>query len=281
MCPAIDPSQGLPVYVQLKTLLLQGIIDGVYGPEGRLPTEQELCSLYNISRTPVNRALSELAEEGVVLRRRRHGSFVNPDWVPPHGSRREVRVIVPEGSWEALLREAAPPDITLDVVQVGLSDLRQALVRTVAEGQGPDLAVLDSVWVHEFASSGFLTTLEELDAEWVRNEYDQDFVEPFRSANRFDGQLVAVQAEADVAGLWYRRDDLVAVGHEPPQTWDELAALGRALAERGHAVPLTLPGGSRAGRQRRTACCPCSPRTGPPSSATTSSPWTRRRPPNA
>ncbi|AVH60697.1 MULTISPECIES: extracellular solute-binding protein [Streptomyces] len=247
MGTAIDPEQPLPVYVQLKTLLIEEIINGRYGPGDRLPTEHELCTIYNISRTPVNRALTEMAEEGIVLRQRRHGSFVNPDWVPPHTAVNTVEVVVPEGCWEAVVRAAAPPGLSLHIVQVGLSDLRQVLIRAVAEGRAPDLAVMDSVWVHEFAASGFLTPLGELDADWVRDEYERDFVEPFRSANKFDGRPVAVQAEADVAGIWYRRADVAAVGHEPPRTWGELAALGSALAKRGTAIPLTLPGGSLAG----------------------------------
>jgi multiple sugar transport system substrate-binding protein len=247
MVTAIDPEQPLPVYVQLKTLLIQEIVEGRYGPGDRLPTEHELCAMYGISRTPVNRALTEMAEEGIVLRQRRHGSFVNPDWTPPDAPAHSVRVVVPEGCWEALVRAAAPADMSLDIVQVGLSDLRRILVRAVAEGRAPDLAIMDSVWVHGFAASGFLTPLEELDAGWVLQDYEHDFVEPFRSANKYDGRLVAVQAEADVAGIWYRRSDLAAVGHEPPRTWDELAALGTSLAARGTAIPLTLPGGSLAG----------------------------------
>ncbi|MFE9691883.1 extracellular solute-binding protein [Micromonospora sp. NPDC005806] len=245
--PAIDPKQPLPVYVQLKTLLLEEILSGQYGPGERLPTEHELCARYGISRTPVNRALSELADEGVVLRHRRRGSFVNPHWVQRHPALREARIIVPDGCWEAIVREAAPADLTLNIVSVALPDLHQVIIRAVAEGRAPDLAVLDSVWVHEFAKSGFLTPLDELDTGWVRDEYEQDFLEPFRSANTLDGRPVAVQAEADVAGIWYRRTHLAAVGHQPPQTWEDLAALGQALAGRGHAIPLTLPGGSRAG----------------------------------
>ena len=73
---AIDPTQPIPLYFQLKTLLLEEILEGRYPPESRLPTEHELCERFGISRTPVTRALSELAEEGeepnaVLLRRGR------------------------------------------------------------------------------------------------------------------------------------------------------------------------------------------------------------------
>ena len=76
--PQIDPAQPIPIYFQLKTLLLEDILGGRYDGDGRLPTEHEFCARYRISRTPVRRALSELAEEGVVLRHRRRGTFVNP-----------------------------------------------------------------------------------------------------------------------------------------------------------------------------------------------------------
>ena len=60
---SINPTQPIPIYYQLKTLLLEEILSGRYGPEARLPTEHELCKQHAISRTPVSRALSELAEE--------------------------------------------------------------------------------------------------------------------------------------------------------------------------------------------------------------------------
>ena len=40
---SIDPQQPIPLYFQLKTLLLEEILSGRYGPDNRLPTEHELC----------------------------------------------------------------------------------------------------------------------------------------------------------------------------------------------------------------------------------------------
>lgn len=246
MREAIDPSRPLPVYVQLKTLLMEQILGGRYAPGARLPTEHELCDTYGISRTPVNRALSELAEEGVVLRHRRRGSFVNPHWTSGDSSA-EVRVVVPDGRWEELLRGVSPDGPKLNIATVDLADLHHFLSHAVAEGRAPDLAVIDSVWTCEFARSGFLTPLDELDPDWIRLEYETDFLEPFRSANLYQGRPVAVQAEADVAGLWYRRADLAAIDREPPRTWDELADVLGALARRDGQPPFTFPGGSRGG----------------------------------
>jgi ABC-type glycerol-3-phosphate transport system substrate-binding protein/DNA-binding transcriptional regulator YhcF (GntR family) len=245
---AIDPAKPIPIYFQLKTILLEEILSGRYDPPMRLPTEHELCARYGISRTPVTRALSELAQEGVILRHRRRGTFVNPHWARRQPSRTELRVVVPEGPWEELLREGAPTGVGLSVAVVSLPDLHQVLVHAVAEGRAPDLAVIDSVWVPEFAAAGFLWPLEELDGGWLRSEVAGEFLEPFLSANRHRGQTVAVQAEADVAGLWYRRGALGALGLGPPTSWEELLEVARALARAGVAGhPVVLPGGSRAG----------------------------------
>lgn len=247
MVAAIDPRQPLPIYVQLKTVLLDEILRGTYGPGEQLPTEHELCARYGISRTPVHRALAELAEDGAILRHRRRGTFVNPHWVSRNASKTELRVIVPEGPWEALVRDAGPVDAALNVVTVPLEDLHQVLVHAVAEGRAPDVALLDSVWVAEFAGSGFLWPLDELGSEWLREEYLPDALDPFVGANRRGDRTMAVQAEADVAGLWYRRDALADIGLEPPHTWGELAEAGERLRRHGFAKPLALPGGSRGG----------------------------------
>lgn len=247
MSREIDPSQPLPVYVQLKTLLTEDIIRGRYSPGERIPTEHELCATYGISRTPVHRALAELAEEGAILRHRRRGTFVNPHWLTQHGRAEELRVVVPEGHWEQLVQEACPPGIALSVAPVALDDLHHVLVHAVAEGRAPDVALMDSVWVCEFASSGFLLPLDEADPEWAEEDDSADLLEPFRSGNEYAGHPVAVQAEADVVGLWYDRAVLDDAGILPPDTWDDLVQAGATLRARGFRHPLAMPAGSRGG----------------------------------
>src|ERR687895_125006 len=115
----IDSSQPIPLYFQVKRLLLEAILRGDYAPDERLPTEHELCALYGISRTPVTRALSELAEEGVIVRHRRRGTFVNPHWLHRSPDGPEVRVVVPaEGPWGRMIRDTAPAGVRINVVTV-------------------------------------------------------------------------------------------------------------------------------------------------------------------
>ena len=135
---SIDPTQPIPLYYQLKTLLLEEILSGLYGSDNRLPTEHELCKQYAISRTPVTRALSELAEEGVILRHRRRGTFVNPHWLRRRPDQPEVRVVVSEGPWGDLIRDAAPEEIAVNLITVPLRSLHQVLTHAVAEGQAAE-----------------------------------------------------------------------------------------------------------------------------------------------
>jgi len=243
--PQIDPTQPIPIFFQLKTLLLEDILGGRYDGDGRLPTEHEFCERYRISRTPVRRALSELAEEGVVLRHRRRGTFVNPHWRRPPAGQPEVRIVVSEGPWGQMLRDAAAGRLQISLVTVPRPSLRHVLMHSAAEGQAPDLAILDSVWVSEFAAAGFLRPIEEIDAGWVQEELERDFLPPLVRANRYDGRTFGVSAFADVAGLWYRRRELERAAVSPPTTWNELRRVGRALAKAGAKRPIVMPGGSQ------------------------------------
>ena len=245
----IDRRQPIPIYFQLKTHLLEQILGGGYGSQGRLPTEHELCEEFGVSRTPVTRALSELADEGVIIRHRRRGSFVNPHWLTQRPPGPELRVLVPDGPWETMIRRATPEGISLSVASVPLDRLLGTVRRAVGEGRAPDIALVDSVWVPELAAAGSLWPLEELDPEWFSSDYLSDFMEPLAAVNCHQGQSHAVQAEADVAGLWVRRDHLLRVGAAAPTTWAELEEVAVAIAatEAGPRHPLVFPGGSRGG----------------------------------
>ena len=95
----------------------------------------------------------------------------------------------------------------------------------------------------------------------MRGERMRDFLEPLVAANRYEGRTYGVSPLANVAGLWYRRAELGALGFEPPTTWTELRAVARAAAQNGIAHPIVMTGGSKGGT---TAYCPIphsSPRT--------------------
>lgn len=75
---AIDRRSPIPFYYQLKQILVAEIESGRFEEGDRLPGEHELCSTFDVSRTVVRQALSELEGEGWLTRRKGRGTFVAP-----------------------------------------------------------------------------------------------------------------------------------------------------------------------------------------------------------
>jgi GntR family transcriptional regulator len=71
----IDRSSSVPLYKQIKEILISEIQAAV-GETGRpISTDYELVERFNVSRAPVRQALKELADEGYVYRERARGTF--------------------------------------------------------------------------------------------------------------------------------------------------------------------------------------------------------------
>ena len=66
----------VPLYVQIRRQIEAKIRAGLLLPGARLPTEMELSRQYGVSRATAQRVLNDLAEAGLAVRRRRHGTFV-------------------------------------------------------------------------------------------------------------------------------------------------------------------------------------------------------------
>jgi GntR family transcriptional regulator len=72
----IDRDSPLPLYYQLKKLLLAKIESGVLKPGDILFTESQMQEQYDVSRTTVRQALKELEDAGKIVRQRGRGTFV-------------------------------------------------------------------------------------------------------------------------------------------------------------------------------------------------------------
>ena len=70
---------GVPLHRQLFLVLHDEIARGAIPAGDPLPTEQELCDQFGVSRITVRRALADLADQGFITRRQGVGSFVRQD----------------------------------------------------------------------------------------------------------------------------------------------------------------------------------------------------------
>lgn len=61
---------------QIEEELTKAIKDGTYPPGEKLPTENELCGIFNVSRTAVREAVKSLSAKGLVSVKRGSGVFI-------------------------------------------------------------------------------------------------------------------------------------------------------------------------------------------------------------
>src|SRR5687767_193081 len=88
--PRLDRPRSLTS--QVEHLLRQAISEGRF-PGGRLPTEVELAEQLGVSRETVRLAAEELQREGLLVKIRRKGTFVQPVRVPDEIRARELPIL--------------------------------------------------------------------------------------------------------------------------------------------------------------------------------------------
>lgn len=66
----------IPLHQRIRAEIEAKILSGEWQPGDRIPVEHELMAQYGCARMTVNKALSALAEAGLIVRRKRAGSFV-------------------------------------------------------------------------------------------------------------------------------------------------------------------------------------------------------------
>jgi GntR family transcriptional regulator len=71
----IDRSSSIPLYKQIKEILIEELQAARSETDRPFSTEHELVQRFHVSRAPVRQALKELANEGYVYRERAKGTF--------------------------------------------------------------------------------------------------------------------------------------------------------------------------------------------------------------
>jgi GntR family transcriptional regulator len=75
----IDHAIKSPRYIQVYSTVRDWVYQGSYKPGSRLPTEEELCRLFQVSRITTRKAVDMLVDEGLVVRQPGRGTFVVED----------------------------------------------------------------------------------------------------------------------------------------------------------------------------------------------------------
>jgi DNA-binding LacI/PurR family transcriptional regulator/DNA-binding transcriptional regulator YhcF (GntR family) len=78
--PAVRANSPVPLYLQVKTILIESIEKGLLKPGRQLPNTCEISRQLRVSPLTAHRALQSLAQEGWLLRRQGQCTVVRPDY---------------------------------------------------------------------------------------------------------------------------------------------------------------------------------------------------------
>jgi GntR family histidine utilization transcriptional repressor len=130
----------IPRYSEIKRALEEQIMSGAWQPGRRIPAEHELLKQYNCSRMTVSKALSALAAAGLIIRKRRAGTFVAPRGTEEtilqmHDTRAEVIASGRAYSYDILSRRVRAATAQ-DTKQFDLTGVTQVLALQVQHFAG-------------------------------------------------------------------------------------------------------------------------------------------------
>jgi len=72
----INHSSPIPLYHQIKDILVKRIVDKVWGPGDLIPTEQELMKEFDVSRTTIRQAITSMVHDGLLEKKQGKGTTV-------------------------------------------------------------------------------------------------------------------------------------------------------------------------------------------------------------
>ena len=74
----VDHDDNSPLYKQLARKLAQDVRDGRYQADQALPSERMLSEQLDVSRVTARKAIDQLVDQGLVVRRRGSGNYIAP-----------------------------------------------------------------------------------------------------------------------------------------------------------------------------------------------------------
>lgn len=122
--------------------------------------------------------------------------------------------------------EAANPDIKINIEVVPWDTLLQRLTTDVAGGSAPDISIIGTRWLLDFASQG---VAEPVDS-YLSPEFKATFIDTFMGPGIIDGKIMGLPVAASARAMMVNMDLYDKAGATPPTTWDELYEASKKIA---------------------------------------------------
>jgi len=118
------------------------------------------------------------------------------------------------------------PDGKVEIEVVNWNDGHQKLQTLISGNQAPDLAIVGTRWLLEYADADLLADLSDMDQHGLKLD---TFLPGPLDQGRVDGKLLGLPTAVSVRGLYYNADMLAKAGVKPPKTWAELRDAARKV----------------------------------------------------
>lgn len=128
----------IPLYYQVKKIILSDLANGTLKQGDKLPAEVEFCECLNLSRPTVRLALNELVAEGILISKKRSGTFVAEPKI-------ELDVSVGIEKLKRLL-DTSSRDCTIEVLDLCTVNKTEDINKKLHLGDDEQLIYLKRMW---------------------------------------------------------------------------------------------------------------------------------------
>ncbi len=122
--------------------------------------------------------------------------------------------------------EALHPDVHINVEVISWENLFQRLTTDIAGGTPPDMSIIGTRWLYDFATQGIAEPLNS----YMTPEFQSTFIKTFFAPSTVKGQIMGLPVAASVRAMMVNLDVLKMAGAKPPTTWAELHDAAKKVA---------------------------------------------------
>lgn len=133
----------------------------------------------------------------------------------------------------------------VNLVKLPSDGYQDRVALDLASGSAPDLIMVDSFLVAEYAGTNYLMPLDEMLKGWDQFQY---YSKGLLDVVSYDGHVYALPTDTDVRMLWYNRADFAKAGlPDPwsPTSWQYVLDAAQKLKDAGVPNPLLIPAGTK------------------------------------
>ncbi|MBN9307946.1 MAG: sugar ABC transporter substrate-binding protein [Devosia sp.] len=122
--------------------------------------------------------------------------------------------------------EKENPGIDINIQVVPWDTLLQRLTTDIAGGTAPDISIIGTRWLLDFAAQG---VAEPVDG-YLTPEFKSTFIDTFMAPSVIDGKIMGLPVAASARAMMVNMDLFEKAGATPPTNWDEFYAAAKKLA---------------------------------------------------